>query len=133
MSKHWIFLKLKAKHNLHLNPLGPFTHTFFMFLFIVKIYLALQLSTFNSIVIILIPHDDMFSPDLHFHQYQYCQTARLLVIFWVPCSFWKTRVPCICACKLLTEHLPNMVHITTWRFQWQFPSVSQEICCLLLA
>lgn len=76
-----------TKHNLHLNPFGPFTHTFFMFLFIVKIYLALQSSTFNSVVVILMPNDDMFSPGLHFHQFYHCQIARFLIICWVPCSF----------------------------------------------
>lgn len=76
--------------------MGPFTHTFLVFLFIVKIYLSLQLSTFNSVVI-LMPNDGTFSPDLHFHQFHHCQTARLLVIFCDPCSFWKTLVPRICA------------------------------------
>jgi hypothetical protein len=79
-------LNLKTKGNLHLNPLGPFTHTFFMLL-IVKIYLALQLSTFNSIAVILMPNDDMFSPHPHFHQFHHYQTVRLFVIFCVPCSF----------------------------------------------
>jgi hypothetical protein len=43
-------LSLKTKDNLHLNVLGPFTHTFFMLLLIVKIYLALRLSKFNLLL-----------------------------------------------------------------------------------